>query len=360
MRRIVICGLKPEYIPFVTSIQGWAQQPSLEEFENLLSSQELLAKQLASVFVKGEENALVANKRNFKGKTRDVPHSRSSGGSRSPGEKEESSNYYGKKPLRCYRYGEVGHIKRYCRAKESSMAQKVVEEEEEWGNCLVAEARAIDAMISINTEKGWIEDIEYNIADHVEKQDTDVIDMKQQTLEDVHTGDMVASIVEIKELDSEQAVPIYADGDLYGESIEEDVWEVEVSDQSSAILRPVIGLDQILEANKENANQIDEEATTNEISQYYVVASEEECSKILSIRVPNLSIIDVSPNSTIAGKLRERGSLGTQRRDDSHGSFDNGKSLSFDEARGVRKKLLRSSPRRGSKLRLSSSTTSVG
>ncbi|KAH0708309.1 hypothetical protein KY284_009736 [Solanum tuberosum] len=79
----------------------------------------------------------------------------------------------------------------------------------------------------------------------MEKQDTDVIDMKQQTLEDVHTGDMVASIEEIKELDSEQAVPgaIYADGDLYGESIEENVWEVEVSDQSSAILRPAIGLD---------------------------------------------------------------------------------------------------------------------
>ena len=68
MRRIVIRGLKPEYSSFVTSIQGWAQQPSLEEFENLLSSQELLAKQLASVFVKGEENAFVANKRNFKGK----------------------------------------------------------------------------------------------------------------------------------------------------------------------------------------------------------------------------------------------------------------------------------------------------
>lgn len=36
MKRIVIRGLKLEYIPFMTSIQGWAQQPSLEEFENLL------------------------------------------------------------------------------------------------------------------------------------------------------------------------------------------------------------------------------------------------------------------------------------------------------------------------------------
>ncbi|KAG6494518.1 hypothetical protein ZIOFF_049550 [Zingiber officinale] len=43
----IIRGLRPEYTPFVTSIQGWAQQPSLEEFENLLSSQELLARQMA-------------------------------------------------------------------------------------------------------------------------------------------------------------------------------------------------------------------------------------------------------------------------------------------------------------------------
>ena len=84
MRRIVIRGLNPEYIPFVTLIQGLPQQPTLEEFENLLSSQELLAKQLASIFVKGEENALVANKRNFKGKTRNIVHSRSSDGSLSP------------------------------------------------------------------------------------------------------------------------------------------------------------------------------------------------------------------------------------------------------------------------------------
>ena len=54
MRRIVIRDLKSLYISFVTSIQGRTQQPSLEEFKNLLSSQEILAKQLSSVFVKGE------------------------------------------------------------------------------------------------------------------------------------------------------------------------------------------------------------------------------------------------------------------------------------------------------------------
>ena len=67
------------------------------------------------------------------------------------------------------------------------MAQKVVEEEEDW-------ARAIDAMVSINLEENLIEDSERNIVDYMEKQDNDVIDMKQRNLEDVHTGDMVAFI----------------------------------------------------------------------------------------------------------------------------------------------------------------------
>uniref|UniRef100_M1DQW8 DUF4219 domain-containing protein n=1 Tax=Solanum tuberosum TaxID=4113 RepID=M1DQW8_SOLTU len=60
------------------------------------------------------------------------------------------------------------------------------------------------------------------------------------------------------------------------------------------------------------------------------------------------------------GKLRERWSLKTQQGDNLHGSIDDEESLSFEEPRGVRKILLRFSPRRGSKLRLSSSTTSVG
>ena len=67
------------------------------------------------------------------------------------------------------------------------MAQKVVEEEEDW-------ARAIDAMVSINLEENLIEDSERNTVDYMEKQDNDFIDMKQRNLEDVHTGDMVAFI----------------------------------------------------------------------------------------------------------------------------------------------------------------------
>ncbi|XP_070025820.1 uncharacterized protein [Nicotiana sylvestris] len=134
IRRIIIRNLKPEYIPFVTSIQGWVQQLSFEEFENLLSSQELLTMQMAGVSIKEEEgNAIVTDKRNFKGKSRDSMHFQSSSGSSSPRKKEESSSS-GKKLLKCYHCGKVGHIKRYYRAKKSNMAQtkKTGESASQW------------------------------------------------------------------------------------------------------------------------------------------------------------------------------------------------------------------------------------
>jgi len=43
-RRIIIHGLKPEYRSFITAIQGWPLQPSLEELESLLANQETLVK----------------------------------------------------------------------------------------------------------------------------------------------------------------------------------------------------------------------------------------------------------------------------------------------------------------------------
>ncbi|KAF3663026.1 Branched-chain-amino-acid aminotransferase 3, chloroplastic [Capsicum annuum] len=68
MKQIIIHGLKPEYRSFVAAVQGWQNQPSLVDFENLLAGQEALAKQMGGVLLKNEEEALYANKgkRNFK------------------------------------------------------------------------------------------------------------------------------------------------------------------------------------------------------------------------------------------------------------------------------------------------------
>nr|GEW18524.1 hypothetical protein VITISV_003097 [Tanacetum cinerariifolium] len=49
MKRIIIHGLKPEFRSYVAAIQGWQNQPSLVEFENLLASQEALIKQMGGV-----------------------------------------------------------------------------------------------------------------------------------------------------------------------------------------------------------------------------------------------------------------------------------------------------------------------
>ncbi|KAK3002472.1 hypothetical protein RJ639_022112 [Escallonia herrerae] len=55
LRRYLVRGLKKEYGHFVTSIQGWLTQPSVEELENLLSNQEALAKQMAKSFETDDE-----------------------------------------------------------------------------------------------------------------------------------------------------------------------------------------------------------------------------------------------------------------------------------------------------------------
>ncbi|KAL0453679.1 UNVERIFIED_CONTAM: Retrovirus-related Pol polyprotein from transposon RE1 [Sesamum latifolium] len=62
MRRFLIRGLKKEYTPFVVSVQGWPNQPSVEELENLLSNQEALAKQMAR---SSEPNGVLFSKGKF-------------------------------------------------------------------------------------------------------------------------------------------------------------------------------------------------------------------------------------------------------------------------------------------------------
>ena len=58
MKRIIIHELRPKYRSFVIVVQGWPTQPSFVEFENLLGSQEVMAKQMGGITLKGEEGAL--------------------------------------------------------------------------------------------------------------------------------------------------------------------------------------------------------------------------------------------------------------------------------------------------------------
>ncbi|KAK2998211.1 hypothetical protein RJ639_023475 [Escallonia herrerae] len=65
LRRYLIRGLRKEYMLFVTFVQGWASQPSVEELENLFSNQEALAKQMS---LQTESNDVLFSKENSKSK----------------------------------------------------------------------------------------------------------------------------------------------------------------------------------------------------------------------------------------------------------------------------------------------------
>ncbi|KAF2286935.1 hypothetical protein GH714_035776 [Hevea brasiliensis] len=78
LRRFLIRGLKKEYTPFVTSIQGWAKQPSVEELER--------------------------NKNNKEGPNVG---------------KAATDNSQNPNIVKCYRCGKIRHIKKNCRVKLS-------------------------------------------------------------------------------------------------------------------------------------------------------------------------------------------------------------------------------------------------
>ncbi|KAF3639154.1 hypothetical protein FXO37_24073 [Capsicum annuum] len=143
-----------------------------------------------------------------------------------------------------------------------AQTENIFEEKEDWGRCLVAESRVIHALAFINLERDWIR---YNTIHHEEKK---VNDKNPKNFEDFQIGDMVSSIKEIKEADSEKnnksldmedievdseqtlSEPLNDSNDFYGENTKRDVVVVEVSDQSSIVLRSITISEQILKVDE--------------------------------------------------------------------------------------------------------------
>ena len=63
IKRIIFYGLRLEFRSFVTIIQGWPTQTTIEEFENLLANQEAIDKQISRALVKNDEEALFTCKK---------------------------------------------------------------------------------------------------------------------------------------------------------------------------------------------------------------------------------------------------------------------------------------------------------
>ena len=110
LRHYLIRGLRKEFMPFISSVQGWANQPSVIDLENLLSNQEALVKQMTSnnkPLYQADE-VLYASDQRMK-----FSSNNSSGDckqSRSEGQPRGDSKA-------CFRCGEIGHFKQNCRVK---------------------------------------------------------------------------------------------------------------------------------------------------------------------------------------------------------------------------------------------------
>ncbi|KAJ0868283.1 putative RNA-directed DNA polymerase [Helianthus annuus] len=176
MKRIIIHGLKPEYRSFVAAVQGWPTQPSLGEFENLLASQEVLAKQLGSVTIgsttKAEDTTLYAERgrRKFKSgynqrglnrfgdknKRRDHNEKKSSDTDQGESSGEGKTHHNGKRfPFKCYKCGNKGHKAQNCRRKTNDVGNSAtIEHEDGWDvEALVAHTEDVVAFTATTEDK---------------------------------------------------------------------------------------------------------------------------------------------------------------------------------------------------------------
>ena len=148
--------MNPGYSGLVTAIRGWATQPSLIEFENVLANQESLDNQKSGGSVKDEEKALFGNKKSNKGgdKTSESSnhHGKSNrkprgyrrgprrggfhrGGARE--DKQQDEKVQGRREVVCYNCKKKGHFARNCWSKSvegnsATSAEHESRSEKEW------------------------------------------------------------------------------------------------------------------------------------------------------------------------------------------------------------------------------------
>ncbi|XVE83610.1 hypothetical protein DITRI_Ditri16bG0101000 [Diplodiscus trichospermus] len=155
LHRYLIRGLRKEFMPFISSIQGWSTQQSIIELENLLSNQEVLVKQMATggkqSLSQGED--ILYTKDKTRGKFSNKNYSSDSKHSKTEGQlRRNSKGYYKCRKLGhskheyrvkvvCNWCGKSGHIKQNCRVNLTEAGPNVAYEAGEseqlnWKQCL--------------------------------------------------------------------------------------------------------------------------------------------------------------------------------------------------------------------------------